>query len=105
MFVFKDPHANGLNNVQLGIFGRNRTNVRDYPGSHSLTKELKLHPTPKNVAMIADAIRDVTPHNGIVLDPFSGSGTTIIAAEQRAAPRVSLTLTRLCRRGRPPLAR
>ncbi|WP_262269561.1 site-specific DNA-methyltransferase [Microvirga yunnanensis] len=79
VFVFKDPESPGANHVQLGRFGRNRTNVWDYPGAASLRKELELHPTPKNVRMIADAIRDVTSRNAIVLDAFSGSGTTIIA--------------------------
>ncbi|MGO4386767.1 site-specific DNA-methyltransferase [Microvirga sp. 2YAF29] len=79
VFVFKDPKSPGTNHVQLGKFGRNRTNVWDYPGATSLRKELELHPTPKNVRMIADAIRDVTSRNAIVLDAFSGSGTTIIA--------------------------
>jgi hypothetical protein len=79
VFVFKDPKSPGVNHVQLGKFGRNRTNVWDYPGAVSLRRELELHPTPKNVRMIADAIRDVTSRNDIVLDAFSGSGTTIIA--------------------------
>jgi len=79
VFVFKDSKAPGQNNVQLGKFSRNRTNVWDYPGAASLRKELELHPTPKNVRMVADAIRDVTSRNDIVLDAFSGSGTTIIA--------------------------
>jgi hypothetical protein len=80
VFVFKDPKSPGANHVQLGKFGRNRTNVWDYPGAASLRKELELHPTPKNVRMIADAIRDVTSRNDVVLDAFSGSGTTIIAS-------------------------
>jgi DNA modification methylase len=80
VFVFKEPSAPHANNVQLGKFGRNRTNVWSYPGAASLRKELELHPTPKPVAMIADAIRDVSNRNDIVLDAFSGSGTTIIAA-------------------------
>jgi DNA modification methylase len=79
VFIFKDPKGPGANHVQLGRFGRNRTNVWDYPGAAILRKELELHPTPKNVRMIADAIRDVTSRNDIVLDAFSGSGTTIIA--------------------------
>lgn len=78
-FVFKQPGGSGTNNVQLGKFGRTRTNIWDYPGAASLRKECELHPTPKCVAMIADAIRDVTDRNDIVLDAFSGSGTTIIA--------------------------
>jgi hypothetical protein len=79
VFVFRDPKGPGANHVQLGKFGRNRTNVWDYRGAASLRKELELHPTPKNVRMIADAIRDVTSRNDIVFDAFSGSGTTIIA--------------------------
>jgi DNA modification methylase len=76
------------NNIQLGQFGRNRTNVWRYPGNHSLSKEsgegnlLELHPTVKPVAMVADAILDCTARGEIVLDAFLGSGTTLIAAER-----------------------
>ena len=63
-----------------GKFGRNRTNVWSYPGAASLRKELELHPTPKPVALVADAIRDASDRNDLVLDAFSGSGTTLIAA-------------------------
>ena len=41
-----------------------------------------MHPTVKPVAMLADAIRDVTRRGAIVLDPFAGSGSTLIAAEK-----------------------
>ena len=41
-----------------------------------------MHPTVKPVAMIADAMRDCSRRKGIVIDAFSGSGTTIIAAEE-----------------------
>ena len=44
VFVFREPGGSGANNVQLGRFGRNRTNVWDYPGAASLRKELELHP-------------------------------------------------------------
>jgi hypothetical protein len=44
--------------------------------------ELALHPTVKPVAMIADAIKDVSHRNGIVLDLFGGSGSTLIAAHK-----------------------
>jgi DNA modification methylase len=74
------------NNVELGKNGRNRTNVWDYAGVNTFRSqrgsELAMHPTVKPVAMIADAVRDVTKQGDIVLDPFSGSGTTIIAAEK-----------------------
>jgi tRNA/tmRNA/rRNA uracil-C5-methylase (TrmA/RlmC/RlmD family) len=54
--------------------------VWDFPGAPSLRKELELHPTPKPVQLVAEAIRDCSNRNDLVLDSFSGSGTTIIAA-------------------------
>ncbi len=91
--VFKHGQAKHRNNVQLGRFGRNRTNVWPYasPNSFGRGEEADLtsqHPTPKPVAMIADAILDVTARRDIVLDPFLGSGSTLIAADRAA---------RLCR--------
>src|SRR6185312_3854699 len=80
VFVFSDPGGPVLNNVQLGRFGRNRTNVWNWPGARSLRKELELHPTPKPVGLLAEAILDVSNRGDIVLDSFSGSGSTIIAA-------------------------
>lgn len=75
-----------LNNVELGRHGRDRTNVWVYPGANkpgtSSAKALKDHPTPKNLDMCADALLDVTVRGDIVLDPFLGSGTTLIAAER-----------------------
>jgi DNA modification methylase len=88
VFVFKngmDPHSN---NVQLGQYGRYRTNVWHYPGVNSFSRRttegnlLEFHPTVKPVALVADAILDCTARRDIVLDPFLGSGTTIIAAER-----------------------
>jgi DNA modification methylase len=59
--------------------------VWDYPGistpSASRDADFARHPTPKPVAMVADAIRDCTRRGEIVLDPFAGSGTTLISAE------------------------
>ncbi|MEM1238049.1 MAG: site-specific DNA-methyltransferase, partial [Pseudomonadota bacterium] len=69
----------------LGEHGRYRTNVWDYPGVNSFGRnqtDLALHPTVKPVALVADAIKDVTRRGEIVLDGFGGSGTTLIAAER-----------------------
>jgi DNA modification methylase len=86
VFAFKKGKASHINNFELGQHGRYRTNVWDYAGVNSLkaerSEELAMHPTVKPVAMVADAIRDCSKRNGIILDPFSGSGTTIVAAEQ-----------------------
>lgn len=86
VFVWRAKGAGHVNNVQLGRFGRNRTNVWRYAGANGFGAErdemLRLHPTVKPTAMIADAIRDGSKRDEIVLDPFLGSGTTILAAEQ-----------------------
>jgi DNA modification methylase len=88
VFVFKQRGGAHRNNVQLGQFGRNRSNVWHYPGANSFARcgaesnLLALHPTVKPVAMVTDAILDCTERGGIVLDAFIGSGTTVIAAER-----------------------
>ena len=86
IFVFKKGKAPHINNIELGRFGRNRSNVWDYPGQNTLSNsakgKLSLHPTVKPVALVADALRDCSNLNGIVLDPFGGAGTTLIAAER-----------------------
>lgn len=88
VFVFKHGRQPHRNNVQLGQFGRNRTNVWRYPGVNSFRRQsdegdlLALHPTVKPVALIADALLDSTARGEIVLDPFLGSGSTLIAAER-----------------------
>lgn len=83
--VFKHGTKPHINNIELGKHGRYRTNVWDYAGVNSFGKnrsDLKLHPTVKPVVMVVDAIKDCTKHGHIVLDPFAGSGTTLIAAEK-----------------------
>jgi DNA modification methylase len=82
--VFKLGTAPHVNNVALGKYGRWRSNVWTYPGGSSAgeTRQmLRDHPTPKNREMIEDAILDVTNRGDVVLDPFVGSGTTLVAAE------------------------
>jgi DNA modification methylase len=83
--VFKSGNAPHTNNIELGKYGRNRTNIWTYAGVNSFgdgRSDLELHPTVKPVAMVADAIRDCSRRKGIVLDPFAGSGSTLIAAER-----------------------
>jgi len=88
VLVFKSGRESHRNNIQLGQFGRYRTNVWNYPGANSFSRSttegnlLELHPTVKPVALVADAIMDCSARGDIVLDPFLGSGTTVIAAER-----------------------
>lgn len=84
--VFKNGDASHLNNIEQGKHGRHRSNVWTYAGVNTFRKErlqdLSVHPTVKPVALVADAIKDCTRRGDIVLDPFIGSGTTILAAER-----------------------
>ena len=86
IFVFKAGHAPHRNNVELGKHGRNRTNVWQYPGQNTFHRDraadLAAHPTVKPLALVADALRDVSVRGDLVLDPFCGSGTTLMAAER-----------------------
>jgi DNA modification methylase len=84
--VFRVGAAPHLNNIELGRHGRSRSNVWHYAGVNSFgtgrMEQLKSHPTVKPVSMVCDAIKDCTRRGDIVLDTFSGSGTTILAAER-----------------------
>lgn len=82
--IFKNGKAPHLNTIELGAHGRYRTNVWDYAGANQLRnqKDLESHPTPKTVVMLMDAIKDCTRRGHIVLDPFAGSGSTLIACEK-----------------------
>lgn len=84
--VFKQGTGRHINNIELGKHGRNRTNLWTYPGMTALGSErseaLAMHPTVKPVGLVADAILDATRRTGIVVDPFCGSGTTVMAAER-----------------------
>ena len=79
--IGKAPH---INNVELGKHGRYRTTLWSYAGVNGFRKgrmeELSSHPTVKPCAMVMEAIKDCSKPGGIILDPFMGSGTTLIAA-------------------------
>ena len=86
IFVLKHGTAKHINNFGLGARGRNRSNVWRYPAVRGVRRGVNDpdggHPTVKPVALVMDAIRDCSRRNDIILDPFGGSGTTLIAAER-----------------------
>lgn len=86
VLVYKQGSAPHRNNIELGKHGRHRSNVWQYAGANSGRRKgenpLDLHPTVKPTALVADAIQDCTKRADVVLDPFLGSGTTLIAAER-----------------------
>ncbi|WP_347302148.1 DNA methyltransferase [Croceibacterium sp. TMG7-5b_MA50] len=84
--VFKSGTGKHINNFGLGEKGRYRTNVWEVAGANTFRKgraqDLADHPTVKPVALVADAILDCSNHGDLILDPFSGSGTTLLAAHR-----------------------
>ncbi|MGB1204419.1 MAG: DNA-methyltransferase [Chitinophagales bacterium] len=84
VFVYKHGTAPHISHIDLA--SRVRTNVWDYHTASSFGNKdrgmLKEHPTPKPVPMVADAIIDVSNEGDAVIDWFTGSGTSLIAAEQ-----------------------
>lgn len=96
VLVFKSGDGRHINNFGLGEHGRYRTNVWDYAGVNTFKRsradELAMHPTVKPVGLVADAMRDCSKRNGLILDPFSGSGTTILAAERTGRNAAAMEL-------------
>lgn len=89
VFVWQVSAGQTENNVQLGSSGRSRSNVWEYPPALGFRAEhgelqyaVHYPPTVKPVAMIAVALMDVSRKGGIVLDPFLGSGSSVMAAQQ-----------------------
>ncbi len=84
--LFKKGAAPHVNNVELGRRGRWRSNVWTYPGASSMgsdaRKGLQEHPTVKPAVMLQDALLDLTNRGDVVLDPFLGSGSMLVAAEE-----------------------
>ena len=84
------------NNIQLGKFGRYRTSVWTYPGVTSFgatrKEDLADHTTIKPTQLIADIILDCTSIGDVALDPFLGSGTTLLAAEQTKRRGIGIEL-------------
>lgn len=93
--VFRARGGKSKDNIRLGAYGRNRSNVWQYPAPSGFGPErdkLALHPTCKNEQMIADIILDCTDRNDVVLDAFLGSGTTLLAAHQTGRIGVGIEL-------------
>jgi len=99
ILAYKKGDGPHINNVELGRHGRNRTNVWEYASINTFRlggrNSQSIHPTIKPVAMIADALKDVSRRGDVVLDPFIGSGTTILAAERVGRRAYGVEIDRL----------
>ena len=96
VFVWKYGTGSHQNHFELGQFGRSRSNVWEYAGINTFGKDraelLGVHPTVKPTRLVADALRDVTRRGDIVLDPFMGSGSTLLAAEETGRTCIGIEL-------------
>jgi DNA modification methylase len=93
VFIWKCSKGKHVNNFELGQHGRSRTTVWEYGGvGRGPTRQQDRHPTPKPVGMIADAIQDCSRRGDLILDPFCGGGTILLAAERtgRAARAIEI---------------
>ena len=68
-----------------GKITNNRTNL-------SAVSTRNFHPTVKPIKLMAYLIELGCPKNGVVLDPFVGSGTTCIAAKRLGRKYIGIEL-------------
>jgi DNA modification methylase len=96
ILVYKNGTAPHVNNIELGRYGRYRTNIWRHPGLNSFGKgrddNLAVHPTVKPVSLVADAFRDCSKRGALILDPFAGSGTILLAAERTGRKAAAIEL-------------
>lgn len=96
VLVYKNGTGPHVNNVNLGRHGRYRTNVWDYAGTNAFGRsrngDLSAHPTVKPVSLVADAIRDCSNRGALILDPYAGSGTILLAAERTGRRAATIEL-------------
>ena len=97
------------NRKTLGSFGMPNDTTPEYADSGNASRFFKsiiyqskaskkdrgegnIHPTVKNTALMEYLIKMVTPKGGIVLDPFAGSGSTLVAAKKNGFQYVGIEL-------------
>jgi DNA modification methylase len=84
--VFKNGNAPYINNIELGKNHRYRTNVWNHKGINATNPKslelLKLHPTVKPIGLLHEILLDASGVGDIVLDPFGGSGSTLLACQR-----------------------
>jgi DNA modification methylase len=91
--VFQVGRQLHQNNTESRRFGRNRSDVWTYPVPRAAAKNrvaARAADPSKPLALVADALLDCTAKGEIVLDPFAGSGATILASEKIARAAYAL---------------
>ena len=85
----------GLDHLDEQAAGIKNSNGRGFSETdpHRPIMRQNHHPTVKPLALMRYLIKLVTPPNGTVLDPFTGSGTTLAAAIMESANAIGIELT------------
>jgi DNA modification methylase len=80
---------------QQPVGGADKWTEQDRRRGEGVTREPSAnhHPTVKPIDLMRYLIRLVTPPNGTVLDPFAGSGTTLVAAIHEHMNPIGIELT------------
>ena len=79
-------------NVSVGSLNM-RTDSHAERNGETTAPAKNFHPTVKPLALMRYLVRLVTPPNGIVLDPFAGSGTTLVAATMEKFDCIGIEMT------------
>lgn len=89
----KSERNAGLNHLSAVNVHRYRAGIGEGKTPNAPTADKNFHPTVKPIALMRYLIRLVTPPNGTVLDPFAGSGTTLVAAIHEHFDSIGIELT------------
>jgi site-specific DNA-methyltransferase (adenine-specific) len=80
----------GFEDKQYSHDGRNKEIENAFQRNKSIAKNH--HPTVKPIALMQYLIKLITPPQGIVLDPFCGSGSTCLAAQRLGYKHIGIEL-------------
>jgi site-specific DNA-methyltransferase (adenine-specific) len=62
----------------------------DNPRNRGAAARTNSHPTVKSIALMRWLVRLITPPGGVVLDPFCGSGTTLLACIEEGVDAIGI---------------
>jgi DNA modification methylase len=78
-YYFEAPRVPATSHRMRGLL-KKATDVLDIPSLNNLAHERVGYPTQKPLALLSMLVEACSPAGGTVLDPFCGSGTTLVAA-------------------------